>query len=145
MARPEPAETRGQLRAWLRMATRSTMLDRVPPHYEPDRPGSGGPTRVYARELLARLLDVESGTRPPDEVVAEIRAFRAWVDARQRDSRRLILAEEEGPAHRLGDQKRPSFLRPPSPPPAASPPRRHADGRPPTLLYHTLWDRWLDG
>jgi hypothetical protein len=141
MPRPEPSPTRGQLRAWLRMATRSTMLDRIPPDYQPDGPGSGGPTRAYARELLARLLDVESGTRPTDEVIAEVRAFRAWVDARQRNSRRLILAEEEGPVHRLGAEARP----PSPPPPPVARPRRRDDGRPPTLLDHPLWDRWLDG
>ena len=140
MPRPEPDETRGQLRAWLRMAARSTMLDRVPPGYEPDGPGSGGPTREYARHLLAQLQAAEAGGRPPEEVVAEVRAFRAWVDARQRTSRRLILAEEDGPVHRLGPEPRP-----PSPPPPAPTPRRRPERRPTTPLDHPLWDRWLDG
>ncbi|HEY2157520.1 MAG TPA: hypothetical protein VGH33_17970 [Isosphaeraceae bacterium] len=72
-------ESRGRLRAWLKMAVRSTTLDRVPPGYEPDGPGSGGPTRDFARSLLARLQAFDPGTSPPDELLDEVRAFRSWV------------------------------------------------------------------
>lgn len=142
MARPEPNEPRGRLRVWLKMALQSGQLDRIPPEYEPDGPGSGVPARAYARELLAALQAAEGGSRAPGEVVAAIRSFRAWVDAHQKTARRLILAEEEGPVLRLDPGKRP--LAPPPPP--AAPPRRPRGGETPrTLLDHPLWDRWLDG
>jgi hypothetical protein len=141
MPRPEPIPSRGQLRAWLKMAVQSTMLDRVPADYEPDGPGTGGPTREYARGLLARWQALDPGTTPPTHILAETCAFRVWVEARQRTSRRLILAEEDPPVHRLG----PEPWSPSPPPPVAPPPRRSDDRRPPTLLDHPLWDRWLDG
>lgn len=140
MARPEPSASRGELRAWLKTAVRSTMLDRVPPDYEPEGPGSGGPTRDHARDLLARLQALDPGTSPPDGVLSEIRAFRSWVEARLKTSRRLILggaSGDEGAVHRLGTEKRPA--------PRAEPtPARHP-GPGPRPEHDPLWDRWLDG
>ena len=125
------------------MALRSGQLDRVPPEYEPDGPGGGVPTREYAHDLLAALQAAESGTRPSAEVIAAIHAFRAWVTARLQNSRRVILAEEGGPILHLPPQRR----TPPPPPPAGRRPDAGdavAIERPPTLLDHPLWDRWLD-
>ncbi len=137
MSRPgQPNESRGQLGAWLKMAVRSTLLDRVPPDYEPACPGTGGPTRDHARDLLARFQALDPWTSPPGEVLDEIRTFRTWVEGRLKASRRIILGGASGgdvPVHRLDSAKRPT------------PRRRNPPDDPPGIEPDPMWDRWLDG
>ena len=82
-----------QYRVWLKSTAQSNVLSRLPPYYEP----AGLATADHARRLLAELRNTDPKARPVDEVMADVRAFAAWVEARQKTSRRAILAEREGP------------------------------------------------
>jgi hypothetical protein len=137
MASTEPSATRGQLRAWLKTAIKSGMLDRLPPYFEPE----GGVRRDafdHAHALLIELQELDSAARPPGEILTEVKAFRAWVDDRLRRSRRIILAEGSTEEREVPRPAR--EVRRPAPPP---PPTRRAPDPPPEL--DPMWDRWLDG
>jgi hypothetical protein len=136
-SQPDPTATRGRLRVWLKTALQTGLLDRVPAHYTP----ASRPTLEYALDLLAEIQAADLSSHPPAKLLAEIRAFRAWVEERQRHSRRLMLAEssqEDGRSYRLGSPKKDPA--PPDPPPQ----RRRPDPDPP-LELDPMWDRWLDG
>jgi hypothetical protein len=136
MASTEPSATRGQLRAWLKTAIKSGMLDRLPPYFEPE----GGVRRDvldHAHALLIELQERDSATRPPGEVLAEVRRFRAWVDDRLRRSRRIILAE--GSVEEMEVPRPVREVRRPAPAPPA---QRSPEPRP---ELDPMWDRWVDG
>ncbi|HZW31234.1 MAG TPA: hypothetical protein VFF52_11035 [Isosphaeraceae bacterium] len=142
MPKPESGANRSQLRVWLKWAIESGLLDKLPTHYDPDPEGwhDPEPTDGYARRLLAELRDPDSSRRPPSQVLAEVRRFRAWVEERQKIGVRIILA---------GMPPRDASSREPHGRPSA---RTRPEGRPrpgqPGSTHpksHPMWDDWLDG
>jgi hypothetical protein len=97
MPNPEPRLARGQLRVWLKEAIRSGFLDKLPPRYEAEGMSTSDPpaTEPVARCLLAELQDPGSARRTLAEIVADVRRFQGWVQARRKHSRQAILAEVE--------------------------------------------------
>jgi hypothetical protein len=143
MAAPQPAGNRHQLRVWFKGAIESGVLDRVPPQYDPGGSGDPQPIDDYARGLLTELKDPDSSRRPRQEIIAEARRFRDWVEYRQKMSRRIILGhwDSEGAAgwvsERLAPTPRPERERRPARTGREDAGlRRHAD---------PMWDDWLDG
>lgn len=138
MPRNERAAGRHELRVWLKLAIETGVLDRVPPRFDPDGSGVPRPVDEYARGLLAELKDPESSDRPLRDVIADARRFRAWVEHRQKVSRRMILGqwETEGAAEWIPEARR-------------LPPREkvphHPGPRPSRPEADPLWDVWLDG
>jgi hypothetical protein len=138
--RPDPPASRGRLRVWLKMALQTGVLDRVPDHHGP----SGRSTLEYARDLFSELQSAHLSTQPPAALLTEIRAFREWVEARQRTSRRAILAEpsrEDLMSYRLGRPKKPTA---PAALPSIQSPRRRSDTADTPVNLDPLWDRWMD-
>ena len=136
-SRPDPAATRGRLRVWLKTALHNGLLDRVPAHYPP----ANRPTLEYALDLLTELQAADTSSHPPTELRAEISRFRAWVEERQRHSRRLLLTEssqEDGGSYCLDMPKK-------QPAPPDTPPQRRRPDPDPPLQLDPMWDRWLDG
>ena len=138
MAASQPAGNRHHWRVWLKGTIETGVLDRVPPRYDPDGSGDPQPTDDYARGLLAELKDPESSGRPLRDVIADARRFRAWVEHRQKVSRRMILGqwETEGAADWIPEARR-------LPPREKAP--RHPGPRPSRPEADPLWDVWLDG
>jgi hypothetical protein len=97
MPKFEPPPRRHHLRVWLKSAVESGLFDRLPPQYEPDDFSGPQPTDEYARRLMAELRDPDS-SRPQSEVVRDAERFRRWVEARQKESRRIILSQSEASA-----------------------------------------------
>ncbi len=145
MSNPFATATPGQLRVWLKWAVESTILDRLPPRYEVDGSGSPQGSEAYARALLAEMRNLDDGPRAPEEILADVRRFRAWVEARQKISRRIILADRrEDSEHGAGIKPQ---VRPPSNLPRhrslPAPPAYLPDFSPPSS--DPMWDDWLDG
>ncbi len=95
MSKPEPKWTRGQLRIWLKWVLQSGLLDRLPPHYDPEGASQPATPEEVARRLLAGLQDPELKGPALAPVMAEARQFHDWVQARQKKVRQLILAERD--------------------------------------------------
>ncbi len=95
MPKHEVGANRHQMRVWLKWAIESGLLDKLPPQYDPDDSQTTQPTDRHARQLLAELRDPDSSTRRLSQVLADARRFRAWVEFRQKISRRIILAETQ--------------------------------------------------
>ena len=93
MSKPEPKLTRGQLRVWLKWVLQSGVLDRLPPQFDAEGTSRPSAPEEIARRLLARLQDPELSGRTLAPVVAEVRQFRDWVQARQKLTRQIILSE----------------------------------------------------
>jgi hypothetical protein len=136
MAKNEPVANRHHYRVWLKLALETGVLEKLPPQYDPDDSQGSQPTELYARQLLAELRDTESSRRPLAQILADAERFRAWVDFRQKVTRRLILSEgasavvpEEQPSTRPAQQNGPRQRRPGSASPQSNP----------------MWDDWLDG
>ncbi len=129
-----------ELRNWLKRTLRFGVLDRVPARFGPDSHGDGPPTRAYATKLQAELRNPDGGTRSLEDVIADIRAFRDWVEARQQTSRRVIMAALPDPlpnwavqvyrAPRFGVTNASSQLQ--------------TTWTTPDPNQHPLWDKWLD-
>ena len=93
MRKPEPGPNRHHFRIWIKMAIQSGLIDKLPPHYEPD--GTQRPLRTdeHAHHLLAELRDPEASRRTLKEIIADVRQFKSWVESRQKDDRRRSLVE----------------------------------------------------
>jgi hypothetical protein len=98
-----------------------------------------------ARALLAEMRNLDDGPRSPEEICADVRRLRTWVEARQESRRRIILAARRGdsgpgegttprPQARHDVHQRRSPPVSPAEPPRFSPPRNDP-----------MWDDWLDG
>jgi len=136
MAKNEPIANRHHYRVWLKLALETGVLDKLPPQYEPDDSDHPQPTELYARQLLAELKDPESSKRPLAQILADAERFRAWVDFRQKVTRRLILSEGASAVLPEGQRSTPAARE-------KSPRRRqpgcaNSDSNP-------MWDDWLDG
>ena len=130
---------RAQQRSWLRLALTSSLLDRVPPRYDPGGDHQGPRTVVHARKLLNELMDPDIGTRSPADVLADIRAFREWVEARQRLSRRILLSEGSETSERASVLATGIVLG------LTRPTRTDRPPQPTRPEEHPMWDRWMDG
>lgn len=144
MPRNESGGNRHQLRAWLKLALETGLLDRVPPRCDLD--GTGEPRLIadYARELLAELKDPESSDRTLPEILAAARRFRDWVEFRQKVSRRIILGQwqTEGAAARIPERRTPARASRTKRPDRADPGGARAGAWP---TSDPMWDDWLDG
>ncbi len=138
MPRPLPPPKPNPLRAWLKQAMQSGILERIPQRC-PLGPGGSSDTLDYALELMAELRDPDTSPRELAAIVADAQAFRRWVESRQQVSRRIILAES-----RQGEGFEPEPLRP------ARVEQEHrterAPSRPPASpRADPMWDELLDG
>ena len=80
-------------------------------------------------------MEPESTPRPIDEVIADAVRFRGWVESRQKNARRIIVAETR-PGEGFEPEPMPQLRREridPEPPPG---PRPQVD---------PMWDDLLDG
>jgi hypothetical protein len=136
MPHSEPGPKRHQLRVWLKWAVESGLLDKLPPQFHPDDSHNPQPTDHYARQLLAELRDPDSSTRPLSQIVADARRFRAWVEFRQKVTRRIILAgiQPEG-VGQAAPERRPTNR-------DHRERREHPGGAVPES--DPMWDDWLD-
>jgi transposase-like protein len=140
MSQHEPGVNRHQLRAWLKLAIESGLLERVPPQYVPEEPGEPEPTDGYARRLLAELKDPDSSTRMLREILADARRFRDWVEFRQKVSRRIILTGGRTDGGEAVALMRPSATRVPRERNTHRTDRGGVDPK-----SDPMWDDWLDG
>jgi hypothetical protein len=140
MSRGNAPPNRHQVRVWIRWAIESALLEKVPALCDAEGCEAPEPTVQYARRLLAELRDPDSSRRTLNQIMADAHAFQRWVEARQKRSRQLILAElhpgklgDWAPQRRFtgtaGTEARPE----PTPRKFASPRRS------------PMWDEWLDG
>lgn len=142
MPQNESGGGRHPLRVWLKLALESGLLDRIPSRCDPEGIGTPRPTEEYARALLVELKDPESSDRTLSEIVAAARRFRAWVEFRQKVSRRMILGQwqSEGAAEWTPERRPPArahrMKRPDATDPDQPPARPRSD---------PMWDDWLDG
>jgi hypothetical protein len=141
MSDPFSRATRGQLRIWLKWAVESAVLDRLPPRYEGEGSGSLQSPEVYARALLDEMRNLDTGPRSPEEILADVRRFRMWLEGRQKISRQIILADPRGSASPMEDT--PAQLR-------RDQRRRSSTSQAERLSYphpreNPMWDDWLDG
>jgi hypothetical protein len=142
MPKPEPGPNRHHFRIWIKTAIQSGLIDKLPPHYEPD--GTQRPLRTdeHAHHLLAELRDPEASRRTLKEIIADVRQFKRWVESRQKDDRRRTLVEGR-PEERIIEM-------PPGRPRAADDanrrPRRTRRTDPPDTnpKLHPMWDEWID-
>jgi hypothetical protein len=95
MKQLEYVMTRGQWRVWLRGVIVSGLLDRLPPSYDPEGAVHPGSTAEAAQNLLAALRDPSLSRQALAHLMSELALFRQWVEARQKLSRQVILAERE--------------------------------------------------
>jgi hypothetical protein len=145
MSSPVDGLNRGQARVWLKYVVNSDLLDKLPGQF------AGGDSRSYADDLLNELRDLDSAGRPLGEILADVRRFRDWVEARQKRARRVILAEggpDDGAIDRvLRRRDVEAESRPSRPEPRRPEPQQSA--RPatpsPSPRSHPLFDDWLDG
>jgi hypothetical protein len=93
MPKQEHNTNRHSLRVWIKWALEARLFEKLPPHYDRGGANSGQSTIVYARALLAELRNPNSSKRTIKEMIADAGEFRAWVGARQKDCRRLVLRE----------------------------------------------------
>jgi len=140
MSKHEPGANRHHLRVWLKWAIESGLLDKVPPQYHPDDSHDAQPTDRYARQLLPELKDPDSSKRLLNQILADVRRFRDWVEFRQKLSRRIILtggqtdgAEaavlERRASTRIHREKSARRIEPADTNPKSNP----------------MWDDWIDG
>ena len=99
MSKPEPKLTRGHLRVWLKWVLQSSLLDRLSPRYDAEGASKPLAPEEVARRLLARLQDPQLSGSTLASVVAALRQFRDWVQARQKMSRQVILSDLESANH----------------------------------------------
>jgi hypothetical protein len=140
MSKHEPGPNRHHFRIWIKWALESGLLDKLPALCDPEGCETPQPTDKYARGLLAELRDPGSSTRPLTQIIADARQFRAWVEARQKHGRRIILTEihngdlgdraaERRSSNTTEEEERPEPTTLKSPNPRRNP----------------MWDDWLDG
>jgi hypothetical protein len=141
MAKQQPDPGRHHLRVWLKWVIQSGLIEKLPPMYTPDPDSSRSPqpTDDYARQLLTELRDPDSSRRPLKQILAEVRRFQAWIQDRQNNSRRMILAETRPEDARLPVRGRRT---PDARPPVEKPLRELPRAIPPKS--DPMWDDWLD-
>ncbi len=140
MSEQESAGNRHRLRVWIKLAITSGLLDKLPPEYHPEGHEKAVSTESYARHLLAELRDPDSSKRTIKQIIADARQFQVWVEARQKDYRRLVLRE-------LGYQRKHEAITAETRPSASTdreikPTRTHVRSRDPAS--NPMWDDWLD-
>jgi hypothetical protein len=130
MSKPEPSPNRHHYRVWIKALIKSGFIEKLPPSYDFDPSERPRGTEEYARQL--------------QEIIADARQFKTWVEARRRDSLRRALVESR-PEDRIIEM-------PPGRPRAAierdqrpQRPRTERTSQPdvsPEL--HPMWDDWID-
>ncbi len=144
MSSSDNAPNRGQARVWLKYVVTSGVLDRLSSQY--DHEGDVNDPRSDVLDLLNELRDTDAAGRPVVEILTDVRRLCAWVEGRQKDARRIILAEggpDDGVIDRLirrRDDSRSSGAH--AQRPMEPQPRRPAA---PSPRSHPLFDDWLDG
>jgi hypothetical protein len=144
MSKPEPSPNRHHYRVWIKALIKSGFIEKLPPSYDFDPSESPRGTEEYARQLMTELRDPTASRRPLQEIIADARQFKTWVEARRRDSLRRALVESR-PEDRIIEM-------PPGRPRAAierdqrpQRPRTERTSQPdvsPEL--HPMWDDWID-
>jgi hypothetical protein len=138
MPRAEQNTNRHHLRVWIKLALETGVLDKVPRQLMLDDLTEPCDAPEYARQLLADLKDPQSSRRTLAQILADARRFRQWIEARRKDSVRLILTgRQPGDSSRRENllksrsivHERPRAAREPSKPEPALDP---------------LWDKWVD-
>jgi hypothetical protein len=139
MPKPEASANRHEFRVWLKWALESGLLEKLPPQCDADGCEPPQPTDQYARGLLAELRDPELSTRPLKQIIADARQFRIWVEACQKQCRRMILAEIHP-----GDLGEWAPLRQSSNPAGQEEEPQPTTRKPPNPGRNPMWDDWLD-
>ncbi len=136
----ESSSNRHPLRIWIKWALETGLFEKLPSEYA--SAGSENPfgTESYARHLLAELRNPDSSRRTLQQIIADARHFRTWVEARQKDYRRLVLREN--------GYQRPHGVMPAETRPSISIDREIKPGqtrtRSPNPRSNPMWDDWLD-
>ncbi len=140
MPKPDSGANRHHVRIWIKWAIESGLLVKLPPLCDAEGCQTPQPTDQFARALLAELRDPESSRRPLKQIIADAQKFRLWVEARQKQSRQLILAElHPGDLGDWAPQRRPAN---PTDPPERP---RPTSLKPPNPRRNPMWDDWVDG
>jgi hypothetical protein len=131
---------RHPLRVWIKWALETGLFEKLPSEYAPAESKTAHGTISYARDLLAELRNPDSSKRTLQQIIADARHFRTWVEARQKDYRRLVLREngsqrlhwavpaETRPSISVDREIKPGQTRTRSASPRSNP----------------MWDDWLD-
>jgi hypothetical protein len=140
MPKQESTANRHPLRVWIKWGLETGLFEKLPPEYDPEGQANYQRTESYARHLLAELRNPDSSRRTLQQIIADARQFRAWVEARQKDYRRLVLREMGSQGAR---EAMPAETRP-----AASTDRDfkpgHTQPRSANPRSDPMWDDWLD-
>jgi hypothetical protein len=136
---PESVPNRHHYRVWIKWAIESGLIEKLPPLC--DANGVRGPqsTEAYARQLLAELRDPDSSHRRLNQILADARQFKVWVEARRKDNVRIILSE--------GRPEEPISIPPRRRSPVASDREPRTRPAPQELIdarSDPMWDDWLD-
>jgi hypothetical protein len=155
MAKHTTGPNRHHYRIWLKAIFTSGLIERLPLSYVSAEFAAPVNTANYAQRLMSELRDPGSSDRTLQEILADARAFKAWVEGRRKDGLRRQLVEsrpeeriiEMPPGRARADlpasQRRPSRPDEPSVIPTRTRPSRR-DEPDKSLRLHPLWDQWID-
>ncbi len=93
MPPPRPRPNRHHYRFWIKQVVESDLIEKLPKTYESGEPDGPYETTRYARKLMAELGDPSACPRPLEEIVADAREFKSWVEARRKEILRRLLVE----------------------------------------------------
>jgi hypothetical protein len=140
MPAQEFSGNRHRLRVWIKWAIESGLLEKLPADYQSEGLGSTVGTERYARGLLAELRAPDLSKRTIRQIVADARQFQLWVEARQKDYRRLVLREQGSERAR---EVVPARTAPRGAQQEAIKPLRRSVN-PANPRINPMWDDWLD-